>query len=146
MSHDPPPSADPSVTFPTKVAVAVADDLASWQRLNVTAFVISGIAAEDDEVVGAPYRDADGVTYRAMLREPVFVFAADRARLRRSFDRALARGIRPALFTAELFGTPHDAANRAAVAAVPTADLDVVRLRRPRRDVDAVVRGLDRHP
>ncbi len=141
-------SADEPLRFTTKVAVAVADDLATWQRLNVTAFVISGIAAEDQEVVGEPYRDADGVAYRPMLREPVFVFAADRARLRRSFDRALARDLRPALFTQELFGTPHDAANRAAVAAVPTAGLDLVgfAVRAARRDVDAVVRGLDRHP
>ncbi len=141
-------SAEEPVRFATKVAVVVADDLAPWQRLNVTAFVISGIAAEDEEVVGEPYRDADGVLYRPMLREPVFVFAGDRARVRRSFDRALAREVRVALFTQELFATPHDEANRAAVAAVPTAQLDLVgfALRAPRRDVDAVVRGLDRHP
>ncbi len=134
--------------FATKVAVAVADDLAVWQRLNVTAFVVSGIAAEDEQVVGEPYRDADGVTYRPMIREPVFVFAADRARLRRSFERALARDVRLSLFTQDLFATPHDAANRAAVAAVPTAALDLVgfAVRAARRDVDAVVRGLDRHP
>jgi hypothetical protein len=134
--------------FATKVAVAVADDLAVWQRLNVTAFVVSGIAAEDEQVVGEPYRDADGVTYRPMIREPVFVFAADRARLRRSFERALSRDVRLSLFTQGLFATPHDAANRAAVAAVPTAALDLVgfAVRAARRDVDAVVRGLDRHP
>ncbi len=141
-------SAAEPVRFPTKVAVVVADDLAAWQRLNVTAFVISGLAAEDEEAVGEPYRDADGVAYRPMLREPVFVFAADRARVRRSFERALARDVRVALFTQELFETPHDEANRAAVAAVPTAQLDLVglALRAARRDVDAVVRGLDRHP
>lgn len=141
-------SAAEPVRFSTKVAVVVADDLAAWQRLNVTAFVVSGVAAEDEGVVGEPYRDADGVTYRPMLREPVFVFAADRARVRRSFDRALARDVRVALFTQELFATPHDEANRAAVAAVPTAQLDLVgfALRAARRDVDAVVRGLDRHP
>ncbi len=131
----------------TKIAVAVAHDLATWQRLNVTAFVISGVATLDG-AVGEPYRDADGVVYHPMIAEPVFVFAADRDRLRRSFDRALARPVWLSVFTQELFGTPHDVANRAAVAAVPTAELDVVgfAVRAARRDVDAVVRGLDRHP
>jgi hypothetical protein len=32
--------------FDTKVAIAVRDDLAPWQRLNVTAFLMSGITAQ----------------------------------------------------------------------------------------------------
>ena len=28
---------------PTKLAVVVRDDLATWQKLNVTAFLVSGI-------------------------------------------------------------------------------------------------------
>jgi hypothetical protein len=32
--------------FDTKVALIVRDDLEVWQRLNVTAFLMSGIAAE----------------------------------------------------------------------------------------------------
>ncbi len=31
--------------FDTKAAVVVRDDLATWQRLNVTAFLMSGITA-----------------------------------------------------------------------------------------------------
>lgn len=31
--------------FETKVAVVVRDDLAGWQRLNVCAFLISGVTA-----------------------------------------------------------------------------------------------------
>ncbi|KUG53283.1 hypothetical protein AVL62_00240 [Serinicoccus chungangensis] len=47
--------------FDTKIAVAVRDDLATWQRLNVTAFLTSGIAAALPELVGAPYADARAV-------------------------------------------------------------------------------------
>ncbi len=48
----------------------------------------------------------------------------------------------------EMFSTGHDAANRTAVRAVPTAELDIVgiALRSPHRDADAVLRGLSRHP
>jgi hypothetical protein len=47
--------------FPTKLAVVVRDDLEPWQRLNVTAFLLSGVTAAEDGVVGEPYEDADGV-------------------------------------------------------------------------------------
>ncbi|SFQ39113.1 Protein of unknown function [Amycolatopsis rubida] len=33
--------------FDTKIAVLLRDDLASWQRLNVTAFLVSGVAPHD---------------------------------------------------------------------------------------------------
>ena len=50
--------------FDTKTAVVVRDDLPVWQRLNVTAFLVSGIVGGTPErVVGEPYVDADGQTY-----------------------------------------------------------------------------------
>jgi hypothetical protein len=53
-----------------------------------------------------------------------------------------------AIYTADMFVTGHDVANRAAVRAVATAGLDLVgvALRAPHRDADAVLRGLARHP
>ncbi|HEX8105743.1 MAG TPA: DUF2000 family protein [Solirubrobacteraceae bacterium] len=135
--------------FPTKVAVVVRDDLAAWQRLNVTAFLMTGIAAGAGEpVVGPPYEDADGQAYLPMLRQPVLVFEAGAAKLRTVHRRALERGVPLAVYTAELFATGHDDDNRAAVRAVATADLDLVglALRAPHRDADAVIRGLRRHP
>jgi hypothetical protein len=52
-----------------------------------------------------------------------------------------------ALYTADMFATGDDAANRAAVQTVATADLDLVglALRAAHRDADAVLRGLRRH-
>jgi len=53
-----------------------------------------------------------------------------------------------AIFTRELFSTPHDEANRAAVAAVPAAELDLVgiALRAERKVVDKVLDRLRPHP
>ncbi len=135
--------------FPTKVAVVVRDDLAAWQRLNVTAFLMSGITATGgDGTVGPPYEDADGVTYLPMLRQPVLVFDAAADRLRTVHRRALERDAAMAIYTYELFSTGHDDDNRAAVKAVATADLDLVglALRAPHRVADQVLRGLRRHP
>ena len=63
--------------FDTKVAVVVRDDLATWQRLNVTAFLISGVTAQAGAgAIGEDYMDGDGGRYLPMLVQPVLVFEA----------------------------------------------------------------------
>lgn len=135
--------------FDTKVAVVVRDDLASWQRLNVVAFLMSGITASGGPgVVGPSYVDGDGFEYLPMLRQPVLVYEAAGAKLTTVGRRARERAVPFALYTAELFSTGHDDDNRAAVAAVPTDDLELVGvgLRAPHRAADQILRGLKRHP
>ena len=134
--------------FPTKIAVALRDDLAVWQKASVTAFLMSGVAGTDPEVVGEPYHDASGNEYLPMFVQPVLVYEADAAALRRVYERAMARGVTPAIYTAELFATGHDQANRAAVAAVAAEDLDLVGIafRAERKTVDKVVDRLRFHP
>ncbi len=135
--------------FDTKVAVVVRDDLAVWQRINVSSFLISGVtAAVGPGAIGEPYLDADDHAYLALLVQPVLVFEGTAEKLRTVRDRAERRGVPLALYTSEMFVTGHDAANRAAVRAVRTADLDIVgiALRAAHRDADAVLRGLSRHP
>jgi hypothetical protein len=134
--------------FDTKVAVVIRDDLAVWQRINVASFLISGVvAAAGPAAVGEPYLDADGASYLPLLVQPVLVFEATAAKLRTVRERAERREVSLALYTNEMFSTGHDAANRAAVQAVRTEDLDIVgvALRAPHRDADAVLRGLARH-
>ncbi|WP_328293264.1 DUF2000 domain-containing protein [Kineococcus sp. NBC_00420] len=141
---------DPSepVRFDTKIAVLVRDDLATWQRLNVTAFLASGITAAHLDLVGAPYADADGTAYLPLLGRPVLVFEGDRDALRAAHGRALGRSLPLAVFTADMFSTGHDDANRAAVAAVAGSDLDLVglALHGPRNAVDKVLKGSHVHP
>jgi hypothetical protein len=134
--------------FDTKIAVVLRNDLAVWQKTNVTAFLVSGIAATVPAVVGEPYRDASGNEYLPMFVQPVLVYEADAAALRRAYQRALSRGVVPAVYTYELFTTNHDEANRAAVADVSAEDLDLVgtAFRAERRTVDKVVDGLRLHP
>jgi hypothetical protein len=135
--------------FDTKMAVVVRDDLLTWQRLNVTAFLTSGIVANAGRAaIGEPYRDADGRQYLPLLVQPVLVLEADLAKLRSVRERAERRGVPVALYTAEMFTTGTDEENRAAVAAVSTGELDLVglALRAAHRDADAVLRGLQRHP
>jgi hypothetical protein len=134
--------------FDTKIAVVLRNDLAVWQKTNVTAFLVSGIAGTDPDVVGEPYRDASGNEYLPMFVQPVLVYEADAEGLRRAYSRAMDRGVTPAIYTTELFATGHDEANRAEVAAVAADDLDLVgiALRAERKVVDKVVDRLRFHP
>ena len=135
--------------FDTKLAVVLRDDLAVWQKTNVTAFLVSGIPAVDPAIVGAPYVDGSGHSYLPMFRQPVFVYESDAAGIRRAYERALERAVeRLAIFTAELFETGHDEANRAAVAAVPSEELDLVglALHADGKVVDRVLDKVRRHP
>ena len=123
------------------------DDLQVWQRLNVTAFLAGGIAA-NAELLGEPYADADGTAYLPMFRQPVLVLAGDSDVLAAAHERAVRRGLPTAVFTEELFGTGHDEANRAAVRAVARDDLKLVGLavHGPRNTVDKVLKGATLHP
>jgi hypothetical protein len=136
------------VEFDTKIAVVLRDDLAVWQKTNVTAFLVSGIAGTVEGVVGEPYSDASGNEYLPMFVQPVVVYEADATALRRAYERAMSRGITPAVYTKELFETNHDEANRAAVAAVVAQELDLVGIafRAERKLVDKVVDRLRLHP
>ena len=133
--------------FDTKIAVVLRDDLAAWQKANVTAFLVSGIAGTVPGLVGEPYRDASGNEYLPMFVQPVLVYQADAPALRRAYERALGRDVSMAIYTADLFETGHDEANRAAVAGVSSDELDLVGIafRAERRTVDKVVGGLRFH-
>ena len=133
--------------FATKIAVVVRDDLPTWQRLNVTAFLASGVAAAAPELVGEPYRDADGQSYLALFGMPVLVFEADCAILRVARERLVTRGLPVAVFTSDMFATGHDAANRATVTGVHGADLDLVgvAVHGPKNAVDKSLKGARLH-
>ncbi|MFL6122887.1 DUF2000 family protein [Actinophytocola sp.] len=136
------------MSFSTKIAVVVRDDLPTWQRLNVCAFLVSGIAAAVPELVGEAYEDADGTKYLAMFGQPVLVFEASAAVLSAAHRMTLDRGLPLSIFTKELFATGNDADNRAAVLAVPRDALDLVGLavHGPRNAVDKIVKGARMHP
>ncbi|PJE98048.1 DUF2000 domain-containing protein [Streptomyces carminius] len=140
--------APPAVRFDTKIAVLLREDLAVWQRLNVTAFLVSGLGTGYPEVVGEPYADADGTAYLPMFRQPVLVFEGTKEVLGSAHTRALGRRLPLSVFTSDLFSTGNDDDNRAAVRAVPAGLLDLVGLAvyGPRNAVDKVLKGARMHP
>jgi hypothetical protein len=134
--------------FDTKIAIAVRADLAPWQKLNVTAFLASGVAAAVPETTGKPYEDGSGHQYLEMFRQPVLCYAADGALLATVRERASGRGLPTAVYTEDLFATDNDDDNRAAVRSVAAADLNLagVAVYGPRNVVDKVLKGASLHP
>ena len=133
--------------FDTKIAVIVREDLATWQKLNVTAFLAGGLPGSYPDLPGEFYRDGSGRHYGKLIRQPILIFAATGAELARTRQRATDRNLPISIYTAQLFATGNDEDNRAAVAAVPTEALDLVGLaiHADRKEVDKVVKGLKLH-
>jgi hypothetical protein len=98
--------------FDSKIAIVVREDLQVWQKLNVTAFLMSGVVGGTPGLIGEPYRDGAGNQYHPLSTQPVIVLAADAETMASVHRRALERGVRHALYIEEMFSTGHDAAIR----------------------------------
>jgi hypothetical protein len=135
------------MVFDTKVAILVLEDLAVWQKLNVTAFLATGIAGAAPEAMGEPYEDAAGRRYAALLGQPILIFAATPQALLRAWRNGIERGLTSAVYVRAMFATGHDAANRAAFKAEPAdaPDLVGIALRGPRKDVDKATKLASLH-
>lgn len=133
--------------FDTKIVVVLREDIASWQKLNVTAFLTSGIVAQEASVIGEAYRDAAGNVYNPMAGQPIVVLSADAATLSAIHRRSLDRGVTASLYIEEMFATGHDAANRAVFAEFAPDDAKVVGigLRAEKKLVDKITKGARLH-
>ena len=133
--------------FSTKLAIVVADDLAVWQRLNVVAFLTSGIVGGSADLLGEAYEDASGRRYAPLCIQPAVILKSTRERLQTFLQRANGRGVPAAVYIEDMFATGHDAANRETVAKYETGSLPLVGIgsRAERKVVDKVFKGAKLH-
>ena len=131
-----------------KIAVAVRDDLETWQKLNLTVFVVSGMGYEHPELIGESYVDASGRVELPKFGLPVLVYAGDGPGINRAFRRAVERDLTVSVYTDELFTTGNDVDNRNAVAGIETKNLSVAGfgVTGDRKQVDKVFDKLKFHP
>ena len=134
--------------FDTKIAIVLREDLAGWQKLNVTAFLTSGIVGATPGILGEPYEDAAGNRYNPLAIQPMIVLAADAAGIAAIYRRAMERGVRLSLYIEDMFKTGHDAANRATVRQYAPDAMRVVglALREDKKLVDKITKGARMHP
>ncbi|EPO1869533.1 DUF2000 family protein [Serratia marcescens] len=133
--------------FDTKIAFIVRDNLPTWQRLNVVAFLATGIAAAAPEIIGERYVDAQGRRYGAISGQPMLIFAADLPGLQNVHRKGLERELTLIPYVHAMFATGHDEANRQVFLAEDTDNLDLVglALRGPKKAVDKAIKGLALH-
>ncbi|BEL75617.1 MULTISPECIES: DUF2000 domain-containing protein [Serratia] len=133
--------------FDTKIAFIVRDDLPTWQRLNVVAFLATGIAAAAPEIIGERYVDAQGRRYGAISGQPMLIFAADLPGLQNVHRKGLERELTLIPYVHAMFATGHDEANRQVFRAEDAGNLDLVGLglRGPKKAVDKAIKGLALH-
>jgi hypothetical protein len=136
-----------SMTFDTKIAVVLRNDLQTWQKLNVTAFTVSGIAGGMPDMMGENYEDGSGNLYLPMLKQPVMVFEANRDQIQQIYEDAMNNGMTFSIFTEDLFKTGNDIDNRAAVKARTREELQVVgmALRDRKKRIDKILKGISLH-
>ena len=133
--------------FDTKIAIIVRDDLAQWQKLNITAFLMSGITAANADLIGEQYVDKDGKRHLPMSRQPVIVLSATPNVLRNVRNRANERGIPTVAYIEEMFATGHDEANRAVFSEHTSIEENTVgiALRADKKIVDKITKGAKMH-
>lgn len=127
-----------------RIMVILRDDLETWQKVNVTSFLISGIASQDN-TTGESYLDASGGVYLPMIKDPVMVFSVTLQNLQIVREKVTSRSIPTAIFTDEIFNTYNDDDNRAVVAAVKSEDLRLagVAFRSRKNMADKLTKGLN---
>ena len=117
-----------------------------WQKLNVTAFLVSGIAGTED-IVGRPYVDKDDVDYLPMSQQPIMIHSASGEELNKLLKKALTKNVVISIFTEELFNTYNDEDNRHMVSQFKTDELNLVGIgiRGKKNHMDRLFKGLELH-
>ena len=133
--------------FDTKIALVVRKDLETWQKLNVTAFLTSGIVGATENIIGENYKDANGHAYNPLVIQPMMIFEATADQLTRTLRRAKDREVKSSVFIEDMFTTAHDEANRQVVSQYSSELLPLVgvSMRSNKKTIDKIIKGLKLH-
>ena len=133
--------------FDTKIAIVLLSSLKTWQKLNITSFLTSGIIGESTSLIGEKYIDKSNYEYLALNRQPVVVLEADLSVLKKIHNRILQRSLFCSIYIDDMFATGNDDANRSTVKNYNSEDLPLVglALREDKKTVDKVTKGAKLH-
>jgi hypothetical protein len=113
--------------YDKKVAVVIKEDLLSWQKMNVVAFLAGSIAIQFPETHGQEFVTADKVRFLPFSKHPVLVYKAEtKEKIQRAFERARDRELAVGIYTDPLFATKSGEENVAEIAKRSVSDLDLV--------------------
>jgi hypothetical protein len=132
----------------SKTAILLLDSLPTWQKLNVTAFLATGIGDASPDIMGEAYRDAAGRHFTRLFGQPIVVLAASPEVLLRAYRASIDRDLTRAAYVTAMFSQTHGAAGREVFKneSPDNPDLVGLGLRGPRKDVDKATKGATLHP
>ena len=135
------------MNFDTKIVIVIDENLAVWQKLNVTAFLTSGIIASNEGLIGQRYKDASDKTYSPLCIQPIMIMKTNREKLKTILNRANSYDIPISIYIEDMFSTGFDEANRETVARYTTEVLPLVgiALRGEKKLIDKVTKGAKLH-
>lgn len=134
--------------YDTKIAIVVRNDLKTWQKLNVVAFLASAVAIEFPEVHGRKFVDASDKEYLSFIKNPILIFKADTLDImKRTYSRGKERGIKIGIYTHPLFATKGEEQNLAEIRKLPENEQDYAGLvfYGERKLIDKTIKGLKLH-
>lgn len=134
--------------FDTKITIILLDELEVWQKLNVTAFLMSGIVGKHPKLIGEDYQDKAERRYMALNRQPIVVLQSDSIVMHKIHERTQIRSIVSSIYIKDMFSTGNDEDNRNTVLKYHTSDLPIVGIgiREEKKLVDKITKGAKLHP
>lgn len=135
------------MNFDTKIVIVIAENLAIWQKLNVTAFLTSGIVAANEGLIGQKYQDGSGQTYLPLCIQPMMIMKTTREKLKTLLNRANSYHIPLSIYIEDMFSTGFDEANRETVTQYTSETLPLVgiALRGEKKLIDKITKGVQLH-
>ena len=129
-----------------KIAIVVREDLLTWQKLNVTAFLASGFGTLD--IMGENYKDKSGKVYLPMSGQPILVYSASKEEMKEILLKAVNREIEISIYNEEMFSTNNDIDNRAMIEKYATEEIEPVGLGLcgKKNHIDRTLHGYKLHP
>ena len=129
-----------------KIAIVVREDLLTWQKLNVTAFLASGFGTLD--IMGENYKDKSGKVYLPMSGQPILVYSASKEEMKAILSKAVNREIEISIYNEEMFSTNNDVDNRAMIEKYETEEIEPVGLGLcgKKNHIDRTLHGYKLHP
>ncbi|KDM66082.1 DUF2000 domain-containing protein [Acidiphilium sp. JA12-A1] len=130
-----------------KTAIIVLETLPTWQKLNVTAFLATGIGDASPNAMGEIYHDAADRPFTRLFGEPIVIFTAPQGILVHALNQALTRDLTRAAYVDAMFFQPNGEAGRAVFRREPldAPNLVGLALRGPRNEVNGATKGARLH-
>jgi hypothetical protein len=92
--------------YENKIAIILKNDLANWQKLNVTAFLASSIAIQFPETHGSSFVNASNSQFLPFIKQPILIYKADTdAEIKKVYNKAKEKSLHIGIYTEPLFST-----------------------------------------